>query len=111
MWELKLALTGCLATGSRNLFLKSFQCLFGSFIILRIFIFINKTIEGGPACAAGNTGKFVTDPDTPGGKAIVATALIAQVKQTLVTIVGLGTCPTYPGYGDTEMTEYISLPD
>jgi hypothetical protein len=71
------------------------------------FIFVNKAIAGGPACAAGNTFKFVADPNTPGGKAILATALIARVNLTMVTVAGLGTCSIYSG---TETAEYILLP-
>lgn len=70
------------------------------------FVMFNVTASGTPpACATENT-RFVADLSTPGGQAMAAAILAAQMAGHTVTIMGRGVCDIWP---DTESIAYINI--
>lgn len=67
------------------------------------FVYVGGTPSAGaPPCATQTTGgnpRYAFDPSTAGGKATIATLIMARSLGITVTIVGAGTCNTW---GDTE---------
>ena len=55
------------------------------------FVYPSSPITNGAACAT-DTSRFVLDPSTPKGQAMIATALTAWAIGATVFIVGTGDC-------------------
>jgi hypothetical protein len=72
-----------------------------------VFIGINGTVGGQPpTCAQAETTRFVINPSTPQGQALVAMALSAQARGANITIFGSGSCDIW---GDTESVLYLVI--
>ena len=72
-----------------------------------VFIGINGTVGGQPpTCAQAETTRFVVNPSTPQGQALVAMVLSAQARGASVTIFGSGSCDIW---GDTESVLYLVI--
>lgn len=52
-----------------------------------------------PACVvSAYTNAFAFDANTPGGRAILATALAAKSSGAVISVIGLDACSTYGAY-------------
>ena len=66
--------------------------------------YISTTIAGGPACATITT-RIAADPNTAGGRAVIAVLMMAYPTGKTFDFTGNGSCNVW---GDTETVQWLN---
>jgi hypothetical protein len=66
--------------------------------------YISATITGGPSCATQTT-RIAADPNTAGGRAVIAVLMMSYATGKTFDFTGNGTCNVW---GDTETVQWLN---
>lgn len=66
----------------------------------KVFITIEGSVTGQPACWASGNYHFVFDSTAPGGKNLLASIMLAKASKQSIVIAGNGVCSLYGGVED-----------